>query len=64
MPVRPASRIFPSQRKPVQKKTKPKEEAKREEVRREEVKDDVRRDTPGVSIKPRQLIKLDVDMAL
>jgi Ca-activated chloride channel family protein len=39
---------------------KPRDEAKREEVK----KDDVRRDTPGVPIKPRQLIRLDVDLAL
>ncbi len=39
---------------------KPKDEARREEVK----KDDVRRDTPGVSIKPRQLIRMDVDLAL
>jgi Ca-activated chloride channel homolog len=49
---------------------KPKDESKREEVKREEVKreevkkDDVRRDTPGVPIKPRQLIRMDVDLAL
>jgi len=39
---------------------KPRDEAKREEVK----KDDVRRDTPGVAIKPRQLIRMDVDLAL
>src|SRR5882724_10072256 len=39
---------------------KPRDETKREEVK----KDDVRRDTPGVPVKPRQLIRLDVDLAL
>src|SRR6267143_5597798 len=39
---------------------KPRDEGKREEAK----KDDVRRDTPGVPIKPRQLIRLDVDLAL
>jgi Ca-activated chloride channel family protein len=39
---------------------KPKDEAKREEVK----KDDVRKDSAGVPIKPRQLIRLDVDLAL
>src|SRR6267142_1303451 len=39
---------------------KPRDETKREEVK----KDDGRRDTPGVPVKPRQLIRLDVDLAL
>lgn len=51
---------FSSSAQSTSDENKPKDEAKREEVK----KDDVRRDTPGVAIKPRQLIKLDVDLAL
>jgi Ca-activated chloride channel family protein len=51
---------FSSSAQSTSDENKPKDEAKREEVK----KDDVRRDTPGVVVKPRQLIKLDVDLAL
>jgi Ca-activated chloride channel family protein len=51
---------FSSSAQSLSDENKPRDEAKREEVK----KDDVRRDTPGVPIKPRQLIRLDVDLAL
>ena len=52
--------VLPSAAQSSSDENKPKDEAKREEVK----KDDVRRDSAGRPIKPGQVIRMDVDLAL